>query len=113
MSDVRLYLSSDTTCQADENEDIQQEWFTPEFLNDIKYSELPNHKLTLKPGVAGQSLSHVGLYLSKSVFTHGQLYVALSRVKSRSDINVLILDEDGNLKSSTKNVVLKEDFNNI
>ncbi|XP_020989721.1 uncharacterized protein LOC107470728 [Arachis duranensis] len=46
------YLSSDTTCQADENEDVQQEWFTPEFLKDIKYSGLPNHKLTLKPGVA-------------------------------------------------------------
>jgi len=24
----------------------------------------------------GQSLSHVGIYLSKLVFTHGQLYVA-------------------------------------
>ncbi|XP_061337918.1 uncharacterized protein LOC133284825 [Gastrolobium bilobum] len=31
----------------------------------------------------GQSLSHVGIYLSKPVFTHGQLYVALSRVKSK------------------------------
>ncbi|XP_015970803.1 uncharacterized protein LOC107494266 [Arachis duranensis] len=46
------YFSYDTTCQANENEDVQQEWFTPEFLNDIKYSGLPNHKLTLKPGVA-------------------------------------------------------------
>ncbi|XP_020970257.1 uncharacterized protein LOC107620798 [Arachis ipaensis] len=45
------YLSSDTTYQADENENVQQEWFTPEFLNDIKCLGLPNHKLTLKPGV--------------------------------------------------------------
>ncbi|XP_020972818.1 uncharacterized protein LOC107632458 [Arachis ipaensis] len=107
------YLSSDATCQADENEDVQQEWFTLEFLNDIKCSRLPNHKLTLKPGVAGQSLSHVRLYLPKLVFTHGQLYVALSRVKSRSGLRVLILDEDGNPKSSTTNVVFKEVFNNI
>ncbi|XP_057719868.1 uncharacterized protein LOC130934299 [Arachis stenosperma] len=46
------YLSSDTTCQADENEDVKQEWFTPEFLNDIKCSGPLNHKLTLKSGVA-------------------------------------------------------------
>nr|GEX23788.1 ATP-dependent DNA helicase PIF1-like [Tanacetum cinerariifolium] len=31
----------------------------------------------------GQSLSKVGLYLLRPVFTHGQLYVALSRVKSK------------------------------
>ncbi|XP_072090695.1 uncharacterized protein [Arachis hypogaea] len=29
------YLSSDTY-QANKNEDVKQEWFTPEFLNDIK-----------------------------------------------------------------------------
>ncbi|XP_015941175.1 uncharacterized protein LOC107466684 [Arachis duranensis] len=160
------YLSSDTTCQADENEDVKQEWFTSEFLNDIKCSGLLNHKLTLKPGVAvmllrnidqtsglcngtrlivnklgsnvigatvvsgrnigdkvyiprmnlipsdsglpfkfqrrqfsltvcfamtinmsqDQSLSHVRLYLPKSMFIYGQLYVALSRVKSRSGL---------------------------
>ncbi|XP_020966375.1 uncharacterized protein LOC110266322 [Arachis ipaensis] len=53
------YLSSDTTYQADENEDVQQEWFTPKFLNDIKCSELPNHKLTLKPGVAIMLLQNI------------------------------------------------------
>ncbi|XP_020986304.1 uncharacterized protein LOC110275093 [Arachis duranensis] len=162
------YLSSDTTCQADENEDVKQEWFTSEFLNDIKCSGLLNHKLTLKPGVAvmllrnidqtsglcngtrlivnklgsnvigatvvtgrnigdkvyiprmnlipsnlglsfkfqrrqfsltvcfamtinmsqDQSLSHVRLYLPKSMFIYGQLYVALSRVKSRSGLRI-------------------------
>ncbi|XP_074304676.1 uncharacterized protein LOC141639454 [Silene latifolia] len=31
----------------------------------------------------GQSLAHVGHYLPRSVFTHGQLYVAISRVTSK------------------------------
>ncbi|XP_015956596.1 uncharacterized protein LOC107480910 [Arachis duranensis] len=53
------YLSSDTTCQADENEDVKQEWFTPEFLNDIKCSGLLNHKLTLKSGVAVMLLRNI------------------------------------------------------
>ncbi|XP_071714220.1 uncharacterized protein [Rutidosis leptorrhynchoides] len=33
----------------------------------------------------GQSLSNVGLYLRKPVFTHGQLYVAVSRVTTKKD----------------------------
>ncbi|KAI9165037.1 hypothetical protein LWI28_006384 [Acer negundo] len=31
----------------------------------------------------GQTLSHVGIHLPRSVFSHGQLYVTLSRVKSK------------------------------
>jgi ATP-dependent DNA helicase PIF1 len=42
----------------------------------------------------GQSLSHVGIYLPKPVFTHGQLYVALSVVTSKKGLKMLILDEE-------------------
>ncbi|XP_020982469.1 uncharacterized protein LOC110273612 [Arachis duranensis] len=53
------YLNSNITFKADENEDVQQKWFTPEFLNDIKCSELPNHKLTLKLEVAVMLLRNI------------------------------------------------------
>ncbi|GKA14267.1 ATP-dependent DNA helicase PIF1-like protein [Tanacetum coccineum] len=42
----------------------------------------------------GQSLSKVGLYLPRPVFTHGQLYVALSRVKSKRGLKVVVCDEE-------------------
>lgn len=38
----------------------------------------------------GQSLNRVGLYFPKPVFSHGQLYVALSQAKRFQDIRVLI-----------------------
>lgn len=40
----------------------------------------------------GQSLAEVGLYLRKPVFTHGQLYVAISRVTTKKGLKVLICD---------------------
>jgi ATP-dependent DNA helicase PIF1 len=61
----------------------------------------------------GQSLSKVGLYLPRPVFTHGQLYVAISRVTTRKGLKMLILDEDGNHVSSTTNVVYPEVFHNL
>ncbi|GKD87358.1 ATP-dependent DNA helicase PIF1-like protein [Tanacetum coccineum] len=56
----------------------------------------------------GQSLSKVGLYLSRPVFTHGQLYVALSRVKSKRGLKVVVCDDESNVSKTTTNVVYKE-----
>jgi ATP-dependent DNA helicase PIF1 len=61
----------------------------------------------------GQSLPHVGIYLPKPVFTHGQLYVALSRVTSRKGLKLLILNEDGEVVKETVNVVYREVFANL
>jgi ATP-dependent DNA helicase PIF1 len=47
----------------------------------------------------GQTLSTVGLYLDKPVFTHGQLYVVVSRVTSRSGLRILIEKLDGSCGS--------------
>ncbi|EOA36687.1 hypothetical protein CARUB_v10012067mg, partial [Capsella rubella] len=58
----------------------------------------------------GQTLEYVGLFLPKSVFTHGQLYVALSRVTSRKGLKILITDSNGKCQSKTINVVFKKYF---
>ncbi|KAL7135311.1 hypothetical protein ABFS83_11G085000 [Erythranthe nasuta] len=61
----------------------------------------------------GQTLSHVGLYLLRPVFSHGQVYVAVSRVKSRGGINIFIKSDSGELTNVTRNVVYKEVFHRI
>ncbi|KAH7681228.1 DNA helicase protein [Dioscorea alata] len=61
----------------------------------------------------GQTLELVGLFLPKPVFSHGQLYVALSRVSSVEGLKVLILDDNGKNTNKTKNVVYKEIFDSI
>jgi ATP-dependent DNA helicase PIF1 len=61
----------------------------------------------------GQSLDRVGLYLPKLVFSHGQLYVAMSRVKSKQGLKILIHDDNNKPSDTTTNVVFKEVFQNI
>ncbi|KAL6567653.1 hypothetical protein OROGR_001321 [Orobanche gracilis] len=61
----------------------------------------------------GQSLANVGLYLPKPVFSHGQLYVAFSRVTTKKGLKVLAYDKDGNISDTTTNVVYREIFNKL
>ena len=55
----------------------------------------------------GQSLDRVGLDLQSPVFSHGQLYVALSRVTNPENLNVLLETPQS---TTTKNVVFREIF---
>ncbi|XP_048494424.1 uncharacterized protein LOC125494720 [Beta vulgaris subsp. vulgaris] len=61
----------------------------------------------------GQSLSHVGLYLPRPIFSHGQLYVAIFQVTSKKGIIILICDKENNMCKTTTNVVYKEVFQNV
>ncbi|XP_074323024.1 uncharacterized protein LOC141659973 [Apium graveolens] len=58
----------------------------------------------------GQSLDTVSLYLPKSVFTHGQYYVAVSRVTSPGGLTIFVDDDTGGATNITENVVYKEVF---
>jgi len=60
----------------------------------------------------GQSVEHVGINLQKSVFSHGQLYVAFSKCTLSLNISVL-LPEQIQESRRTLNVVYKEVFNSI
>jgi ATP-dependent DNA helicase PIF1 len=67
----------------------------------------------------GQSLKRVGVFLPKPVFSHGQLYVAVSRVSKPKDIVFCIIPVTKSVDSAqshpghhTKNVVFTEIFDN-
>ncbi|XP_031116779.1 uncharacterized protein LOC116020446 [Ipomoea triloba] len=181
------------SCRSDSTNGILYDMHTPEFLNGLKASGIPNHSLTLKIGSPvmllrnidhsmglcngtrliitrlsdhvveakivgghnagnvvliprmsmtptdtslpfkfqrrqfplmlsyamtinksqGQTLTHVGLLLKKSVFVHGQLYVAASRISNPSGLKILIPNEGGESSNHTTNVVYHEVFNNL
>jgi ATP-dependent DNA helicase PIF1 len=70
----------------------------------------------------GQTIPNAGIYLPEPVFSHGQLYVALSRSTSRKNVKVLVIPDADNKKNKsdeskkrrcpvdtyTKNIVWKE-----
>ncbi|XP_058733993.1 uncharacterized protein LOC131605682, partial [Vicia villosa] len=192
-TELKTYLSFDTPYSANPDIDVPNDVHTPEFLNTISASGLPNHELKLKVGVPvmlltnidqssglcngtrliitkmgkyvlegrilsgrnignkvyiprlsltpsdpripfkfqrrqfplvisfamtinksqGQSLNHVGVYLPQSVFSHGQLYVVISRVTSRIGLKLLIATDEGQHTNNTLNVVYKEVFQNL
>ena len=49
--------------------------------------------------IHGQTVQNVGLFLPRQVFFHGQLYVAILRVKSRSGLKILITDKQEMLQT--------------
>jgi ATP-dependent DNA helicase PIF1 len=69
----------------------------------------------------GQTILNAGIYLPEPVFSHGQLYVALSRSTSRKNVKILVIPDTGNKEKNsndskkkcsigtyTNNIVYKE-----
>ncbi|GAU49007.1 hypothetical protein TSUD_284940 [Trifolium subterraneum] len=76
----------------------QSPW--PFKLNRRQFPVIVSFAMTINKS-QGQSLDYVGIYLPRSVFSHGQIYVAVSRVKSKQGIKILIHD-DKNLPKVTQ-----------
>ncbi|XP_071739723.1 uncharacterized protein [Rutidosis leptorrhynchoides] len=89
----------------------QSKW--PFVMQRIQFPVKPCYAMTINKS-QGQSLELVGLYLPKPVFSHGQLYVAMSRVTSPDGLKIVMINEskDG-MQNHTRNVVYKEIFTNL
>jgi ATP-dependent DNA helicase PIF1 len=59
----------------------------------------------------GQTFDEVGIYLPEPVFSHGQLYVAMSRVGTPEGVRFLVTHkQDGHGIVQTHNIVWRESF---
>ncbi|KAF1886921.1 hypothetical protein Lal_00046159, partial [Lupinus albus] len=77
-----------------------------------QFSIIVSYAMTINKS-QGQSLESIGLYLHRPVFSHGQLYIAISRVQSKKGLKILIHDKDFQPLKSTTNIVYKEVFQNL
>ena len=82
---------------------------SPVSFESIQFPIRPCFAMTINK-VQGQTLNFVGIYLCEPIFSHGQLYVAMSRAKNKTSIKILIKPsifstvED----SITQNIVYRE-----
>lgn len=94
---------------------LQSDTNLPFVLRRLQFPILPAYAMTINKS-QGQTFSYVGIDLQTTVFSHGQLYVALSRCKNPHNIKVRITNnlEQGNILNDqrhfTKNVVYREIF---
>lgn len=87
----------------------------PFILKRRQFPIIPAYAMTINKS-QGQTFQHVGIYLEEHVFSHGQLYVSLSRSRHQNCVKFYIQpnDKQGQIENTTNyftsNVVFKEVF---
>ena len=81
----------------------------------LQFPVIPAFPMTINKS-QGQPFNKVGIYLPSPVFAHGQLYVALIRIRNRNNVKIAMKSTEcqGMLKDDlyfTKNIVIKELLN--
>ncbi|CAN0926292.1 ATP-dependent DNA helicase PIF1 [Linum grandiflorum] len=84
----------------------------PFTLKRRQYPLRPCYAMTINKS-QGQTLDHIGVYLPTPVFGHGQLYVALSRVRSACGVHIALEDSTTHPPNTTRNIVYNEIFENL
>ncbi|XP_072074046.1 uncharacterized protein [Arachis hypogaea] len=126
-TEAQTYYSSDKACPTESNNDLLASIHTPEFLNTIRCSGVPNHELTLKVGtpiMLLRNIDHsVGLCNgTRLVVTKLGKHIIeargsarknkASRVTHRGGLKILLCRDEDNC-AETDNVVFKEVFRNV
>ncbi|XP_019161036.1 PREDICTED: uncharacterized protein LOC109157639 [Ipomoea nil] len=134
----RTYLSCDSLCKAESDGDNLSQVHTPEFLNNLRLSGLPNYSLTIKVGAHVMLLRNIDHSLGLCndmhlIVTKLADHIVEARIVNgtQQGNNVLIprmsltpsdtrfsfklqhLDEDGHTSVTTTNAVYIEVFNNV
>nr|GEU43597.1 hypothetical protein [Tanacetum cinerariifolium] len=122
------YLSCDSIDKNKRGFAIGEVVFSEEFINGMKFSGVPNHRLALKVGVPIMLLRNIDqanrlcnetrlqvLRLTRTSIqekinngTHFGKEVIILRVKSKRGLKVVVCDEEGNVSKTTTNVGYKE-----
>ncbi|CAN0858374.1 hypothetical protein LINGRAHAP2_LOCUS7212 [Linum grandiflorum] len=78
----------------------------------LVHTSLPYHRVSSFSAM-GLTLDIVGLYLPKPVFSPGQLYLVVSRVRSVEGLHILLGNSRNRTQAVTRNIVFHEIFEDL